>query len=247
LRNLETLISDFGGSAHALECCRAALSDRHPRVRLQAARGLGADGLDALADLARRSHLNEAVASEALQDFLTHATRERAAELCTLILATGKGDARQRAIHLVGRLRHLPALDGLVRVLGSSDAPASEAAAKALGRLGGEAAEAALIASLDHDNRGTREAAARSLGDMGTVRSVAPLREVADTGDSGSAVRRVAREAIARIQARLVGAEAGQVALAEVDPQRGSVSLVSGEAEEGRVSLVDPLVGDKSR
>jgi hypothetical protein len=81
---------------------------------------------------------------------------------------------------------------------------------------------------------------------MGTVRSVAPLREFADTGDAGSALRRIAREAIARIQSRLVGAEAGQVALADVDPQRGSVSLVTADTEEGRVSLAEAPRSEKT-
>jgi HEAT repeat protein len=246
LRSLEALVSDFGGSAQSQACCRDALADRNPWVRLQAARGLGAEGVDALADLARRSALNEAVASEALQDFLSHATRERAAEVCIDVLASGIGDARRRAIEVLGRLRHAPAMGGLIRAIAGADAPAAEAAARALGLLGGTAAEAALLESLERPHRGTREAAVRSLGDMGTVRSVAPLREFADTGDAGSALRRIAREAIARIQSRLVGAEAGQVALADVDPQRGSVSLVTADTEEGRVSLAEAPRSEKT-
>jgi HEAT repeat protein len=246
LRSLETLVADYGESAQARECCRAALVDRNPWVRLLAARGLGPDGLDALAKLAKRSALNEAVATEAFQDFLTHATRERVADVGMAVLASGKGETRRRAIEVLGRLRHAPALDGLVRALAGAEAPAAEAAARALGLLGGAAAEAALLESLERPHRGTREAAVRSLGDMGSVRSVAALRELADAGDAGSALRRTAREAIARIQSRLVGAEAGQVALAEVDPLRGSVSLVSLEAEEGRICLADAPRSDKA-
>jgi HEAT repeat protein len=247
LRNLETLVSDFGESTVARECCRAALKDRNPWVRLQAARGLGVDGLDALAELAKRSTLNEAVASEALLDFVTHAPTDAAGQVCLAVLASGRGDTRRRAIEAVGRLRYAPAQDALIRVLEGSEATSSEAAAMALAGLEGEAVESALLTALRHPQPATRVASARALAEGGKVRAVAPLRAVVEARDSSGGLRRAAREAIARIQARLVGAEAGQVALAEVDPQRGSVSLVSGEAEEGRVSLVDPLVGDKSR
>ncbi len=62
--------------------------------------------------------------------------------------------------------------------------------------------------------------------------AVAPLREAAErSGD----LRRAARQAIAEIQARLAGAEPGQLSLA--GGEAGALSLADGEP--GRLTLAD--------
>ena len=75
-------------------------------------------------------------------------------------------------------------------------------------------------------------AAARALGRVGTVAAVAPLREAAERrGD----LRSAARQAIAEIQARLAGAEPGQLSLA--GGEAGALSLADGEP--GRLTLAE--------
>jgi hypothetical protein len=73
-------------------------------------------------------------------------------------------------------------------------------------------------------------AAAQALGRVGTVAAVVPLREAAEQGGD---LRRAARQAIAEIQARLAGAEPGQLSLA--GGEAGALSLADGEP--GRLTL----------
>ena len=75
-------------------------------------------------------------------------------------------------------------------------------------------------------------AAAQALGQSGTVAAVVPLREAAERGGD---LRRAARQAIAGIQARLAGAEPGQLSLA--GGEAGALSLADGEP--GALSLAD--------
>ncbi|MET0556296.1 MAG: HEAT repeat domain-containing protein [Vicinamibacteria bacterium] len=91
--------------------------------------------------------------------------------------------------------------------------------------------ETRLIAALVHANAVVREAAAAALGRVGTAHAVAPLRE-AETTDRARA--RTVGEAIASIHARLVGADHGQLALAQ---PAGELSLA--EDARGRVSRAE--------
>lgn len=75
--------------------------------------------------------------------------------------------------------------------------------------------------------------AARQLGRQGTVAAVPVLREAAERGPKE--VNRVCHQAVAEIQARLEGAEAGQLSLAVGDA--GQLSLAGGEA--GALALAE--------
>jgi hypothetical protein len=82
-----------------------------------------------------------------------------------------------------------------------------------------------------------RAAAAVALGKMGTVAAVLPLQETAQKA-SGS-LRRTIDDAVHAIQARLSGAERGQLTVSQAEG--GTVTLAAGG---GEVSLPDP---DRSR
>jgi HEAT repeat protein len=112
----------------------------------------------------------------------------------------------------------------------------AEAAAAALGASGSVSAERPLIAALAHPIDFVRTAAARSLGRAGSIAAVLPLREAEEGHPRDADLRRIAREAVAAIQARCGAASPGQLTLAEGEP--GRLSLVEGE--EGRLSLAEP-------
>jgi hypothetical protein len=75
--------------------------------------------------------------------------------------------------------------------------------------------------------------AAKALGRVGTVAAVAALREAMQAG--GNLPSSAGRQAIAEIQARLKGAEPGQLSLA--GGEAGALSLAGGEP--GRLSLAE--------
>lgn len=80
----------------------------------------------------------------------------------------------------------------------------------------------------------TALAAAEALGQVGTTAAVPALRSAEDRGPRE--VSRAARQAVAEIQSRLEGAEAGQLTLAAGDV--GALSLTA-QDEPGRVSLAE--------
>jgi HEAT repeat protein len=111
-------------------------------------------------------------------------------------------------------------------------------AARALGKIGGGDAEAALIGALEGDVFESRLAAAEVLAEVGSIAAVPALREAER---QGLQIRRLARQAIADIQARatgtpgavsLAGAEAGQVSIAE--DFSGRVALSSSRRSQER-------------
>lgn len=91
-------------------------------------------------------------------------------------------------------------------------------------------AEALLARALASEEEEVRLATAAALGRLGTASAVPALREVEQ--DASGELRRAAREAVASIQARLVGAEQGQLSVA---PAAGELSLT--DDARGRVGI----------
>ena len=167
---------------------------------------------------------------------------EGRATLLDLVGRTGTGDAcAARAIGALGE--NLPeglAQTTLRRALGGAGRPlTAQACLEAQGRLGRPDAEALLLQALRTDDPPVSVAAARALGRVGTVTAVVPLREAAERGGD---LRRAARQAIAEIQARLAGAEPGQLSLA--GGEAGALSLADGEP--GRLTLADAESAERS-
>ena len=155
--------------------------------------------------------------------------------LVELVTRTGTDDScAARAISALGeRLPEGLAQATLRRALGGAGRPqAAQACLEVLGGLGRPADEGLLLEALRSDSPPVRLAAVRALGRAGTVAAVAPLREL---DERGGELRRAARQAIAEIQARLAGAEPGQLSLA--GGEAGALSLADGEP--GRLTLSD--------
>jgi hypothetical protein len=102
---------------------------------------------------------------------------------------------------------------------------------------GSTAAEQPLLAVVLHASDELRVFAAEGLGRIGTVAAVLPLRNASDAPEASRELRRVSRQAIAQIQARLSGAEQGQLSLAAEDAS-GGLSLAA-EDSSGQVSLAE--------
>ena len=155
--------------------------------------------------------------------------------LLDLVGRAGSDDAcAARAVEALGE--HLPAEAAeasLRRALGGAGRPlTAQACLLALGRRARPETEGLLLEALRREDPAVSVAAARALGQSGTVAAVVPLRQAAERGGD---LQRAARQAVAGIQARLAGAEPGQLSLA--GGEAGALSLADGEP--GRLSLAD--------
>jgi hypothetical protein len=156
---------------------------------------------------------------------------------------TGDSCAARAIVSLGERLSAKAAGAALRRALGGAGRPlTARACLEALGQRGRPEAEGLLLEALRSEDAPVSVAAAQALGRAGTVAAVVSLRAAAERGGD---LRRAARQAIAEIQARLAGAEPGQLSLA--GGEAGALSLADGEAgtlslatgEPGPPSLVD--------
>jgi hypothetical protein len=157
--------------------------------------------------------------------------------LLALVESAGTDDAcAARAVAALGdRLSAGQAEAALRRALGGAGRPqTAQACLEALGRSGSPEHEPLLLEALRSDDPAVSIAAARALGRAGTVAAVPALRETTTAAVRGE-LRSAARQAIAEIQARLTGAEPGQLSLA--GGEAGALSLADGEP--GRLSLAE--------
>ena len=198
----------FPDSPLTQSTCRAALCDRSPAIRLQAARALGAEGVAGLEDLLRHRACPDPVATAALSTLLTLGLpRQTLLPHLMALLDSDQQAARCLAIETLGRMEHLPAVDRLVALLAEADAETAIAVAHALGRLGS-------VAVIPH------------------------LRAAADRRASDGALRAAVKEGVAAIRSRLRGADAGQLSVSEGVDASGAVTLAdAGTDARGQVSL----------
>ena len=94
--------------------------------------------------------------------------------------------------------------------------------------------ERALIAALDQVEATQLPGVVEALGAVGSRLAVAALRPVAERTVLDARLAQLAAKAITQIQARLVGAERGQITVLDAAPQAGSLALVEGA---GRLSV----------
>ncbi len=158
-----------------------------------------------------------------------------------LDLASGADVADSCAARAVEALRsRLPAEraeEALRRALAGAERPlTARACLETLARLRRTEAEGLMLDALRSRDGQVSLAAARALGKAGTVVAVPALR---DAGEAGGEMRRAARQAIAEIQARLTGAEPGQLTLTV--GEAGALSLADGAGEPGRLSLAEQV------
>jgi hypothetical protein len=131
--------------------------------------------------------------------------------------------------------------DATLLRLATSPTTAEDCAVDAVRGLGAALQEPQAVAILDGALGRRRLALARATADRlaqcGTVAAVPLLRAASDDDTLGFSLRRAVGQAIARIQSRLEGAEAGQLAVAD-GGDAGQVSLADSTA--GQLSLDQP-------
>jgi hypothetical protein len=201
------LVRHHGEHPAALLAVREAGRDPDPELRLDAALAMGPAGDAILRALALDTTVDEAVAACAIVGL---GARFSAVDAAAVLHATLTGARSTGA--LVPPLRKDVAL----------------ACVAALGHSSGRAAEAALVDALACDDHDVCVEAAQALGRVGTVAAVTALQDVVQR--QGGALRGAARQAVASIQSRVVGAR-GDVSLP--DASGGEVSLSHG----GEVSI----------
>ena len=241
LLNLRLLAREFPGEAVTNEALRHACSDRSPRIRLQAARGLGAEGRDLLLKLAEDMEIDECSA-QAISALGKTMPFERARDLLPVALRRRRLQTAQACLRSLVQGGHPVAVDVLAGLLDREDGELAAEAALALGETGKPEAEAPLIHALRTGRTDIRTAAAKALGRVGSVAAVLPLKETEANLSWDAELRRAARQSIAEIQSRLPGASPGQLSLA--GDEAGQLSLA--EAEAGRLSLANDSAGQLS-
>jgi HEAT repeat protein len=241
LRNLHAAVREHPDHAETRAAMKAATADRHPEVRLTAARALGAEGSGVLLSMIDAYETADGYREAAIHALGAELPEELLARALRRCLGTRPGDPPEQPLSARACLTALAhsrtpeAVSRLQSLLLANRFLAADAA-RALGQIGGGEVEAVLIGALAGEVFESRLAAAEVLGAVGTAAAVPSLREAERQGVE---MRRLARQAIAAIQARakeapgavsLAGAEAGQVSMAD-DPS-GQVSLPPGRERE---------------
>jgi len=231
LNCLERLHESFPG--RAIRVLRAALRDPDPEVRLRAATRAPEEGRRVLLALAWGFRLDEAVQARAIAA-LVHPPAPALIRILDTAIRRGRRRVALEAVSALGRGGSRSALAPLSRLTRGTDAAIRVAAIRALGATRQPSAQVALVSALRLEPGEAREAAAEGLGALGTVTAVAPLREAVDAYPRDAELRRAASRAIAAIQGRATGADAGQLSIVD-EPGAGALSLTGSEA--GQLSL----------
>jgi len=148
-------------------------------------------------------------------------------------LASGVDLTKIVAVSAIREAKDVSFLDRLAELSESVGDALAETIAKTLGHLGDVRAEPPLLRLLGSGSESVWRAAAEALGKVGTIRAVESLYPLTERMLS-LGLETTAREAIARIQARLGDAEAGQLSLHAHAPAEGGVSIAQ---EAGGPSL----------
>ncbi len=225
VRREAVLVHRTGGSKHLARLCADAVAacrvnDEPFGLARETAAAIALEALDRLHDT-----------SDAARPEGRPPPRER---LLGELLEVHRGAELRAAVALAGRHRVSAVLPDLRRLVENAEPDVAEQLAVSLCDLAGAGAEGDLLRLLEHWAAPAQIAAASLLGRVGSERAVKPLLECARVFDF--AVEAAAKEAIRSIQARLEGAEHGQLSLAEPVPQVGALGL-DGAEQGGQLAL----------
>lgn len=209
-RTLELLCRECGDDPRTRAAVLAVREDPSPEVRFEAAVACGRDGHDTLRALVANPATSDALAADAVVALGVWWSVEAATEGLRAALRRSRTEVARAALDTLGRHARL-------------------------GRRGDAALEGQVVRTLAHIDPAVCVAAAQALGQLGSAAAVPALRAAEERGHRELA--RAARQSIGEIQARLGGAEHGQLSLA--DGEAGALSL-AGDGEAGRLSLDEP-------
>jgi hypothetical protein len=224
LLNLRFLVAPATQASPQLlaSTARALLAEPHQPIRLLAAAQLGAEGHGVLRALAADSQVEHDLRLQAVQAL--GASREPDLAGLKALLQS----PHPAAVHCAALAALPPSAralhEAVVSLTRSEEDSVRAAAARALGVLALPATEPVLLGLLADDSSHVQQAAAQALGVFASVAAVEHLLPLAQALFD-TQLRQAAREAVARIQARLGDVEAGRVSLAEPHELAGAVAL----------------------
>ncbi len=245
LHCLEALVRRHREVPATLQTLRGALGHPDAETRLAAARAIGAEGTPVLRALAAGPGIDPEVRVSAIEFLATERADEEVSRIVAEILRGElPGAAWQRLVETVARRRIQAAAPALVEALASGSDEKVRAAAGALGLLRDASAVPQLLRLLRGSSDEVRLASLTALRRTADVSAVAPLLRFADAPTTPRRLATAAREAVAAIQSRIEGAEAGQLSVAHAPDPAGALS----EIVEGSLSLPrrEPETGARS-
>ena len=234
LCNLTHLQQSYRNRPEAAETSRALLDSRQHPIRLAAAIFLGQEGRAVVREMALSDRVPTDLRIKALRNLSNGSKRKEMIEIATTLLSD-YGMIRRTAIQCLGSLRHAPAINSLVALLGTGDIGTTLEIVKALQNIGEPSAETALTGLLGTVPNRAKTAVIEALGTLGTIKAVEPLHELTEQ----RRFRRPARVAIDSIQSRLGDVESGRLSLAPTIDPEGALSLAGAPEKAGGLSLDD--------
>jgi hypothetical protein len=233
LQNLLLLVRELPYDPITTEMLRKACSDPIPKIRLRAAKTLGAEARAVLLELVEEDLKDDAVSAEAVSILDRELPFERTAAILDRALRGRRIQTARACLEIIGRSGAADAAGVLARVLEKGYDELALATAQALGATGSPAAEPPLILALLREKTDLQVAAAQALGRIGSVAAVLPLKEANQRFWLDLKLRQATRQAISEIQSRVEGGSPGQLSLAGADT--GQLSLATDPA--GQLSL----------
>ena len=230
LRALKRLVHERPDHSVTQAAARAALGSDDDEIRLVGALASGSDGIATLRTMAGSPSIADELSAKALT--VLRDELDLAAVRNTLsAAAASRRTATALACFELLCHRGAPPPELSAEVLSTLPVSIALPVVRALGLAGSADAEEALLGALMHASIGLRFAVVEALGRVGTVGAVPALRDVEQQVRSEGEQVRAVNAAIASIQARLLSADHGQLALTQ---PAGELSLA--EDARGRVS-----------
>jgi HEAT repeat protein len=237
LRNLVLLLRESAeNDSKTVATLRAACADRNAKVRLRAAKEMGAEGYAVIAELT--GSVQDEVSEEAVRLLGPNLPLPRLREILAQAVHHRHVRTARACLETLGLSGDAADVEALAKVMAVHEGELATAAARALGTIGSPAAEPSLILALQRQQEDLQVAAAEALGRLGSAAAVLPLQEAAGS-TRRSALRKATREAVAAIQSRLLGATPGQLSLSGA----GSGNLSLAQAEGGELSTAADAEG----
>ncbi|PIE16487.1 MAG: hypothetical protein CSA66_07325 [Proteobacteria bacterium] len=231
-RALQALCEEAPSDDDTARAVLAALKDEDPELRVMAAERCGLEGFDAARGVALDELAPTALRVRTTALLAQRYPERRAASLETLDqLLSGAPDAvMAAALSGAHALGHVPQLGQLLTAASRAGADSGGPIARALGRHRGGPVERGLVDMLRISEPKVRVEVVRALGQAGSLRAVEHLRPLTSGLLANRGVKAAAREAIAAIQARAGGGEAGQLSLTD-HTARGELSLAGPDSD----------------
>ena len=246
LRNLEYLCRHYRLSKECKTACERALHDKSPRIRLLAAKSIGARGVGVLEAILDDQGAPRDVVLSAYALLVDRLPRQDLERRTHAILRGSHDPLVVEALVVVADQRIVAARERTLALVSQRHPTVVAAAARALGVIGEGLDSPTIAALLDHEEDTVKIAACEALAKIGRVDAVEPLLEHTKGMFKNGDLKRVARGAVEAIQSRAGDVGGGRLSVVEqqglgalsvAKNEPGALSVAKGEA--GSTSIVD--------